>query len=223
MTDSTHKVLMRLSGGDAEETIRVASERKGRVGGFVVGAGLLLDRGPIVVGALRAFGKPVLADLGILDRPRVVARAVARMGRLGARWVSVSGLAGRAAVEAAVREAEEYHRTSVVVSAAQAGFLSGEELKGVGISDTPGTQVSRLTRLASRAGAAGVLFPMRELGVAVQVSAAEQTRVGNPEALSRMAEVPDGLSCFGISDAIGRGAHWVVVTPEQADQLEAGL
>ena len=78
MTSPARRVLVRMGAGDAEETVRAASDLKDRVGGFVVGADLLLDRGPILVGALCAFGRPVLADLGILDRPRAVARAVAR-------------------------------------------------------------------------------------------------------------------------------------------------
>ncbi len=224
MSLSTQNVLMRMGGGDAEEAVRTASELKSRVGGFVIGADLLLDRGPILVGPLRTLGKPVLADLGILDRPRVVARAVARMGKLGARWVSVSGLGGRRVVKAAVEEAGGYPETSVVVSAAQAGWAGDEELKRVGISDTPGSQVSRLTKLALLTGAGGILFPARELGVVVQVSVPTgSSGMGNPGGLSRMAEVPKGLSCSEIAATVRGGAHWVVVTPEQAENLEAGI
>ena len=67
----------------------------------------------------------MLVDLGIIDAPEVVARAVARMGKLGARWVSVSGLVGRTAVRAAVAEANEYPNTSVVVSSHPLGLGRG--------------------------------------------------------------------------------------------------
>ena len=52
------------------------------------------------------------------------------MARLGARWVSVPGLGGRAAVEAAVSEAQEYPETTVVVSAALAGWAGDDQLRG---------------------------------------------------------------------------------------------
>lgn len=222
MKYSVRKLLMRVNAGDAEGAVRAVSDVGGRVGGFVVGADLLVDRGPILVGALCALGKPLLADLGILDRPRVVARAVARMGKLGARWVSVSGLGGRGMVEAAVSEAEKFPDTTVVLSAMLAGWAGDDELKGVGISDTPGGQVSRMTRLALRTGAAGILFPARELGVVVQASGAKGGGgVAKTGALSRMAEVSDHLSSPRLDAAFQGGAHWVVATQEQIVKLDS--
>ena len=98
MSSGGERVLVRLDGPDAEATIRTAQELSGRVGGWVVGMDLLLDCGPILVGALCTLGKPVLVDLSLLARPMVVARAVARMGKLGARWgerVGFGRLCGR--------------------------------------------------------------------------------------------------------------------------------
>ena len=218
------KLLVRLAVTDAEEAVRVASNMKERVGGLVVGVGLLLDRGPILVGALCALGKPVLVDLGIIDAPEVVARAVARMGKLGARWVSVSGLVGRTAVRAAVAEASEYPNTSVVVSATLSGWAGEDELKGVGIGDTPGRQVSRMTRLAATSGAGGIVFPARELGVVAQV--ADSSRLGNSEGLSRMADTTSGLSSSEhmteITDIIEGGADWVIVPQEAIGRAGEG-
>lgn len=210
------QALVRLTEGDAEQAVRSVSELQDRVGGFVVGVDLLLDRGPILVGALYAFGRPLLIDLGILDRPPVVARAVARMGKLGARWVSVSGLGGQQAVEAAVAAVEDYPETEVVVSVALAGWAGDYELRGVGISDSPGSQVSRMTKLALKTGADGVLFPARELGVAVQVSGSEANpRMGNSEVFWRMADATVSLSSSEhmteVNDLVAGGAHRVIV------------
>lgn len=223
MTSPTGRVLVRMGAGDAEEAVRAASALRDRVGGFVVGADLLLDRGPILVGALCAFGRPVLADLGILDRPRAVARAVARMAKLGARWVSVPGLGGRAVVEAAVSEAQGYPETTVVVSAALAGWAGDDQLKGVGVSDTPGRLVARLTKLALGTGAGGILFPARELGVAVPLSAAEAgPEVAKTVGLSRMAEFFERLSCSEVVSTVSGGADWVVAAQDQVEELNEG-
>ena len=216
MTLPGEQVLVRLAGVDAEEAVRSVSVLKDHCGGFVVGAGMLVDRGPILVGTLCAFGKPVLVDLGIVERPSEVVRAVARMGKLGARWVGVGGLGGRRVLEAAVAESEKYPQTSVLVSATLVGWARDSELKGVGISDTPGTQVSRMTKLASNCGARGIIFPARELGVAVQVSGGEGfTEVGNSGGLLRMADATGYLSSSGqmneIDGMISGGAHRVIV------------
>ncbi len=207
MSSGTERVLVRLVGADAEATIRTAQELSGRVGGWVIGMDLLLDCGPILVGALCALGKPILVDLSLLARPSVVARAVARMGKLGARWVSVSGMGGRRAVEAAVDAGGHFPDTEVTVSASPAGWLGEDELRGLGIRDTPGQQVSRITKLALRCAADGIVFPAREVGVAVQAS-------GKSARLSRIAEAPDRLSSWGnmaeMADILAGGAHWVI-------------
>ncbi|MDE0133190.1 MAG: orotidine 5'-phosphate decarboxylase [bacterium] len=207
MSSGAERVLVRLDGADAEATIRTAQELNGRVGGWVVGMDLILDCGPILVGALCALGKPILVDLSLLARPSVVARAVARMGKLGARWVSVSGLGGRMALEAAVDAGGHYPDTEVTVSASWTGWLREDELRGLGIRDTPGQQVSRVTRLAVRCAADGIVFPARELGVVVQAS-------GNSERLSIIAEAPDRLSSRGnmaeMAEILAGGAHWVI-------------
>lgn len=207
MISGAERVLVRLDGQDAETTIRAAQELGGRVGGWVIGMDLLLGCGPVLVGALRALGKPVLADLSLLARPSVVARVVGRMGKLGARWVSVSGLGGRTAVEAAVSAGADYPDTEVTVSVSSTGWLQEDELRGLGIRDTPGQQVSRITKLAVRCAADGIVFPARELGVVVQAS-------GNSERLSRFAEAPDRLSSWGnipgVVGILAGGAHWVI-------------
>lgn len=219
------RVLVRLAGVDAEEAVRSVSVLKDRWGGFVVGAGLLMDRGPILVGTLCAFGKPVLVDLGIVERPSEVAKAVARMGKLGTRWVGVGGLGGRRVLEAAVAESEGYPQTSVLVSATLVGWARDSELRGVGISDTPGSQVSRMTKLAMNCGARGIIFPARELGVAVQVSEGEgSSEVGNSGGLLRMADATGYLSSSGqmyeVDGMISGGAHRVIV-PQSAVEGEA--
>lgn len=212
MSSGSERLLVRVDGADAEAAVRTAQDLGDRVGGWVIGMDLLLDCGPILVGALCALEKPVLVDLSFLARPSVVARAVERMGKLGARWVSVSGLGGRAAVEAAVGAGRDYPDTGVTVSASWTGWLRDDELRGVGIGDTPGQQVSRMTRLAVRYGADGIVFPAPESGVVVQVS-------GNSERFSRFAEASGRLSSGGkmgeIPDILARGAHWVIV-PQQA-------
>lgn len=212
MSSGEKQVLVRLDGVDAETAIRTAQDLRGRVGGWVVGMDLLLDCGPILVGALCSLGKPVLVDLSFLARPSTMARAVARMGKLGTRWVAVSGLGGRTAVEAAVGAGGDYPDTEVTVSASLTGWVREDELSGVGIRDTPGQQVSRMTKLAVRCAADGIVFPARELGVVVQSS-------GKTEGLSRIAEAPDRLSSGGYmaetADILSGGAHWVIV-PQRA-------
>lgn len=119
-------------------------------------------------------------------------------------------------VEAAVAEADGYPETSVLVSAALAGWVGDSELKGVGIFDTPGSQVSRMTKLALKSGAEGILFPARELGVVVQVCRPEAScRMGNSRVLWRVADTTGCLSSSEhmteADDIVAGGAHRVII------------
>ncbi len=220
MSGVTRRTLVRLEGQDAEGAVRAAQEMADGVGGFVVGTDLLVERGPILVATLCAVERPVLVDIGILDSAPVVARVVGGLGKLGARWVSVSGLSGHRAIESAVAEAAGFPGTAVVVSASLPGWAGREDMSAAGISDSPGRQVSRMTRLAERAGAGGIIFPARELGVAVQVSARARggSRVGNSGGFTRMAEATGRLSSTEdttheqIDAHLEGGADWVIVS-----------
>jgi len=75
----------------------------GAVGMFKVGSQLFTAAGPDLVRRLVARGERVFLDLKYHDIPNTVAGAVSAACALGATLVDVHGLAGRAALQAAVK------------------------------------------------------------------------------------------------------------------------
>jgi hypothetical protein len=94
------EVYLRLSGRSAEEAYVQAKEIAGGVG-LAVDVDLVSGIGPALVSALDELG-PVMVLAALSGPPGQVGVAAGRIARLGASWLTVSALAGPAAVEAAV-------------------------------------------------------------------------------------------------------------------------
>jgi orotidine-5'-phosphate decarboxylase len=144
VTDIPVAVALDVSSG--EEAIRLARAVSPYVGAFKVGLELLSGPGPVLVSAMAELGKPVFCDAKLHDIPNTVERAAANLARAGARWITVHAAGGPAMFEAAVRGASSANAGILAISVLTS--MSGSDLAAVGMGDSIGKQVSRMTRLA---------------------------------------------------------------------------
>lgn len=163
-------ILVALDVPSAEEALLLARRLQHSVGGFKVGLELLMGPGPAVVGLIADLGLPVFCDAKLHDIPNTVRHAAARLALLGARWVTVHATSGREALEAAVEGLQVGGRDAGVLAVTVLTSMADDDLRGIGVKDSVGRQVSRLVRLAQDAGAEGVVCSPRELGVAREVA-----------------------------------------------------
>lgn len=206
----TSKIIVALDLETAEGAVRLAKQLEPEVGGFKVGLGLLHGVGPGAATALVDLGKPVFADAKLHDIPSQVGAAAARLGRLGVRWVTAHVSGGETMLAAAVEELG-------VTSDGRAGILAvtvltsleASDLAAIGISSTPGKLVSRMVRLADRAGCEGAVCSPQELGVVATV-APRLLRV-TPGVRPSGSASSDQRRVMAPADAIARGADWIVV------------
>lgn len=159
------EVYLRLSGRSAEEAFVQAKEIGGGVG-LAVDVDLVSGIGPALVSALDELG-PVMVLAALSGAPGQVGVAAARLARLGASWITVSALAGPAAVEAAVA-AVAGTGCGVAVSTVPPGVDSAAVAVLTGSSR--GRLVSRMAKVADGAGASGVIAEVADLGVLAQVA-----------------------------------------------------
>ncbi len=165
-------VLVALDLPTAEEAVDLAMRLAPHVGGFKVGLRLLLGVGPAVVSALVGLGRPVFADAKLHDIPTQVEAAARRLGRAGARWVSVHAAGGVEMMEAAVGgvAAGAGEARAGVLAVTVLTSLDRAALARVGIDRSPGKLVSAMTRAAAAAGCEGVVCSPQELNVARDVA-----------------------------------------------------
>jgi orotidine-5'-phosphate decarboxylase len=132
------------------------------VGTLKVGLWLFTARGPQVVRDLKSAGTDVILDLKLHDIPNTVEAAAREAASLGVSLLTVHASGGEAMIGAAVRGSAAGSRERAgdptrVVAVTVLTSLGAPDLSSVGWSASPAEVVERLSTLARRAGAAGVV------------------------------------------------------------------
>lgn len=203
-------VIVALDLESAEEAVRLARRVEPHVGAFKVGLGLLHGFGPGIVTALVDLGKPVFADAKLHDIPTQVGAAARRLGRLGVRWITAHVSGGEAMLRAAVEGLEDTSDGYAgVLGVTVLTSLEEADLASVGVANTPGKLVSRMSRLAQDVNCEGVVCSPQELTVVGSV-APDLIRV-TPGVRPAGTSVGDQRRVMTPEDAMARGADWLVV------------
>jgi orotidine-5'-phosphate decarboxylase len=189
-------VFVTLGGNSADEVVRAARSLPPGVG-VAMGTDLLVAYGAPLVAALDETG-PVLVTAPLAGDPRVVQRAVGRLVRHGASWVTVSGVVGTAGLEAAVAAA----RGGACRVALGVVDFSVDDATAAGlVGMRRGQLVGRWARIAAGAGADGVVGTVKDVGVVAQIDDDLEVLVGS---VSTVAEV---------REAGERGGSAVITAP----------
>lgn len=150
----------------------------------------LLNRvGPSVIAAIRQ-DTPVFADARMSGSVGEVVAAVRSLAAVGARWISVDGQMGAAAIKGAADGAAAYGASVLVVTVAPEAVDPG---------GGRGRAVSAISRSLAESGAVGFLGLMSDIGVVAQTAPSIPVLVFD-------ADTPEA-----VSDALHRGAGAAVV------------
>lgn len=162
-------LLVALDVPGRAEAMDLARRLQPHVGGFKVGLELLMGEGPSVVASVAALGSPVFVDAKLHDIPNTVERAAARLGELGARWVTVHAAGGVAMVESASRALAESGGDAGVLAVTVLTSLDEEGLSSVGVGRPLTDQVVAMAGLAAAGGAEGVVCAVPEAPAVVSL------------------------------------------------------
>ncbi len=202
-------ILVALDVPSAEEAVRLAKAVAPHVGGFKVGLGLLHGPGPGTVAAVAALGKPVFADAKLHDIPSQVKAAATHLGAIGARWVTAHVSGGQAMLEAAVAGLSTgAGGPAGILGVTVLTSLDEAALAAVGITARPGKLVSRMARVAERAGCEGLVCSPLELGVVATVAPSLTTVIPG---IRPTPGDDDQRRVMTPQEAIQRGADWLVI------------
>lgn len=204
-------IIVALDYPQIEQAARMAKKLAGHPGlaGFKVGLELLMGPGPASVAVIRQLDQLVFVDAKLHDIPDTVHRAASRLGRLGAKWLTVHASGGQSMVEAAVAGLAEQDPEAQVMAVTVLTSLDDSRLNQIQGQATVGKQVARLASLTAKAGAAGVVCSARELGV-VSDTTPELTKV-TPGIRREGAENNDQQRVATPAEAAKWGADMIVV------------
>ena len=165
-----------------------------------VGMTLFYREGPAIVERFKKLGFQVFVDLKLHDIPHQVEGAAASVAACGADLMTVHSLGGEAMMRAACEAAAASPTHPAVIAVTILTSMDAQALTSVGVDAAMEAEVSRLARLASDAGASGV--------------------VASPQEAARLRELlgPDALIVTpGVRPADAkRGDQRRVATPAQA-------
>ena len=152
----------------------------------------------------------MFADAKLHDVPSQAEAAAARLGELGARWVTVHATGGADMVEAAVAGAARGSSGRCgVLGVTVLTSLDEPALREMGIDLSPGKLVSRLARLVDGAGGEGVVCSPQEVRVVHQV--ADRLLKFVPGIRPEGTAVDDQRRTGTPVDTLARGADWLVI------------
>jgi len=211
------KLLIALDLPTGGEALQLADTLRGSVGGFKIGNQLFTAEGPVIVRTLAAKGDRVFLDLKFHDIPNTVARAVAAATSLGAWMMNVHAAGGLKMLEAAADAArktatEEGRPMPRVIAVTVLTSMNAQNIAQTGIGGTVIEQVSRLARLAQRAGLDGVVASPQETSV-IRALCGEEFDIVTPGIRGGAAATAkdDQERTMTAKEAIEAGASYIVV------------
>ena len=157
------RIIVALDTPDAASALALVDRLGAACTFYKVGLELYTAAGPATVASLRDRGNSVFLDLKLHDIPNTAARATARAGELGVRFLTVHTMGGAAMLAAAARAAPDSLTllgVTVLTShdAPSLGQVFGRLVRDVG------AEADRLAAMARASGLGGVVCSAGEAG-----------------------------------------------------------
>ncbi len=218
------RLIVALDVPEASAARALVQRLAGHVGLFKIGSQVFTAAGPDLVREIVDRGDKVFLDLKFHDIPNTVAGAVASASRLGVSLVDVHGLGGRAMIEAAAGALPAMGTRLLAITI----LTSHDEgsLDEVGVNASVVDSVLRLARLASEAGADGVVASPHEVG-AIREACGRDFLIVTPGIRPAGAARGDQARLATPREALAAGADYLVVgrpiteAPDPAEAADA--
>lgn len=127
-----------------------------------VGKELFTHEGPHIVKQLQNRGFELFLDLKFHDIPNTVAAACSAAADLGVWMVNVHALGGRRMMEAARKAVDANSHPTLLIAVTVLTSMAAEDLREIGLSDSPEREVLRLATLAKESGLDGLVCSAQE-------------------------------------------------------------
>ncbi|MFV8570846.1 orotidine-5'-phosphate decarboxylase [Marinobacter sp. SBS5] len=189
-----------------------------------VGKELFTRSGPQLVKALQGRGFDVFLDLKFHDIPNTTSSAVAAAADLGVWMVNVHASGGEKMMVACRERLEPFGAYKpLLIAVTVLTSMSGEDLAGIGITDSPEVHVSRLAALTKNCGLDGVVCSAQEAPLLKAEQGADFQLI-TPGIRPLSADKGDQQRIMTPTDALKAGSDYLVIgrpITKAADPLAA--
>lgn len=176
-----------------------------------VGKELFTRSGPQLVEGLQKRGFEVFLDLKFHDIPNTTSAAVAAAADLGVWMVNVHASGGEKMM-AACRERLETFGTDrpLLIAVTVLTSMNADDLAGIGITDSPEAQVSRLATLTKNCGLDGVVCSAQE-APKLKAEQGADFKLITPGIRPVTADKGDQQRIMTPTDALKAGSDYLVI------------
>lgn len=189
-----------------------------------VGKELFTRSGPALVRDLQSRGFDVFLDLKFHDIPNTTSAAVAAAADLGVWMVNVHASGGEKMMTACRDRLESFGKDRpLLIAVTVLTSMGPEDLAGIGITDSPEAQVSRLATLTRNCGLDGVVCSAQE-APALKAEQGKDFKLVTPGIRPLSADKGDQQRIMTPTDALKAGSDYLVIgrpITQAADPLAA--
>ena len=189
-----------------------------------VGKELFTRSGPALVRDLQSRGFDVFLDLKFHDIPNTTSAAVAAAADLGVWMVNVHASGGEKMMTACRDRLESFGKDRpLLIAVTVLTSMGPEDLAGIGITDSPEAQVSRLATLTRNCGLDGVVCSAQE-APALKAEQGKDFKLVTPGIRPLSADKGDQQRIMAPTDALKAGSAYLVIgrpITQAADPLAA--
>lgn len=176
-----------------------------------VGKELFTRSGPELVRALQSRGFDVFLDLKFHDIPNTTSSAVAAAADLGVWMVNVHASGGEKMMVACRERLESFGADKpLLIAVTVLTSMSGDDLAGIGITDSPEVQVSRLATLTRNCGLDGVVCSAQE-APRLKAEQGADFQLITPGIRPLTADKGDQQRIMTPTDALKAGSDYLVI------------
>lgn len=141
-----------------------AHQLQPHIDGIKLGMEFFYAHGPAGITTVRPENMPLFLDLKIHDIPNTARKALQAVAPLKADLITLHGAGGGDMLRACVDMARQLDHSPALLAVTVLTSLDQNDLKQIGVQDTPLDQARRLAQLAQSAGCNGIVCSSQELG-----------------------------------------------------------
>lgn len=203
------KVIVALDFSSEKDTMQLVDKLNPGLCRLKVGKELFTRCGPALVKIMVDSGFDVFLDLKFHDIPNTVARACEAAAELGVWMVNVHSMGG-VAMMAAARRVLAYENAPLLIAVTLLTSSGEQELKALGIAQTPAEFVKRLAAMTQQAGLDGVVCSAQEARMLKQ-HCGDNFLLVTPGIRPQNAAADDQNRIMTPQQAINNGSDYLVI------------
>lgn len=204
------KIIVALDFPSADEAFHLVDQLNPSRCRLKVGKELFTRSGPRMVEQLTSRGYDVFLDLKFHDIPNTVARACSAAADLGVWMVNVHALGGQKMMEAAKAAVQGFEKPPLLIAVTILTSMGQQDIKGIGLTGTPGENVLRLASLANQSGLDGVVCSPLEVAM-LRDSQGADFKLITPGIRPAGSQKGDQTRIMTPADAIKAGSSYLVI------------